>query len=753
MSVSKYDNVIDRYLILRLSRSVNDRENPLLGSRCAGVPVGTIYGPHKQQDSTWGIKKFPHSAIFKEHAILYLTWFFHSMSRKKKGKRRKKNNRSAQTNKAQDSKQSQLPSAPSEPSATQRVSKSPAPKIVGGLCILAIAAVLIIWGPRWFGDPRGSSEIANTDSNLTVPRSGDRSWDEFDDASQDGWQTETFSDKANAQLKKLGKLLVDRTQTVGETISESKLTKLAVDQFLCTHLKPPEGALNTVFQDQTITVQRAYVDQIPVAGHYQARAGLVKALESLSAPFAGAEDVRFKFKLFRVEPSDSEIVTRQYFAISGRTPEGFREQNSTWVTTWDTKDSTKSQADPKLKRISVVDFEEVFTRGDGKPLYSDVTQSALEKNKSYREQLLRGYNHWLDRTESRPYWERLGTPGLAIGDVNGDGLDDLYLCQERGIPNLLFLQKSDGSVQDISQQAGVDWLEDSRSALLLDLDNDGDQDLVVGVAGGVVLAENDGQAGFEIRTVLPTSDDVKSLSAVDFNQDGRLDLYATVYYQNAFDSGVENTGLAAANMNQVIYDSNQGGGNSLYQNEIDDESWKFNDVTEQVGLNDKNARYSLAATWEDFDNDGDQDLYVANDYGRNNMYRNDAGQFVEIAGEAGVEDFNLAMSVTWGDYDRDAQMDIYVGNMFSAAGNRVTFQRQFRPDSSSDEIERFKHMARGNTLFKNLGDGKFSDVSDDSGVTIGRWAWSTNFLDLNNDGWQDLLVANGMITTEDTGDC
>jgi hypothetical protein len=90
--------------------------------------------------------------------------------------------------------------------------------------------------------------------------------------------------------------------------------------------------------------------------------------------------------------------------------------------------------------------------------------------------------------------------------------------------------------------------------------------------------------------------------------------------------------------------------------------------------------------------------------------------------------------------------------MFSAAGNRITYQRQFRPEVASAIRSQFQRHARGNTLFESTGDGHFRDVSDAAGVTMGRWAWGSRFVDLNNDGWDDLVVANGFITAEDTND-
>ena len=109
------------------------------------------------------------------------------------------------------------------------------------------------------------------------------------------------------------------------------------------------------------------------------------------------------------------------------------------------------------------------------------------------------------------------------------------------------------------------------------------------------------------------------------------------------------------------------------------------------------------------------------------------------------------MSVSWSDYDHDGQMDLYVGNMFSSAGHRITKQAKFKRGADPQTRAMYQRMAKGNTLFRNLGGGKFREVKDAS-VEMGRWAWSSQFADVNNDGWEDLLVANGYLTTEDTGD-
>jgi hypothetical protein len=97
-------------------------------------------------------------------------------------------------------------------------------------------------------------------------------------------------------------------------------------------------------------------------------------------------------------------------------------------------------------------------------------------------------------------------------------------------------------------------------------------------------------------------------------------------------------------------------------------------------------------------------------------------------------------------------MDIYVSNMYSSAGNRITRQPQFQPSASQAARDRLSRLARGNTLMRNRADGTFDNTSAPAGVEMGRWAWGSLFVDIDNDGWQDLFVANGFVTTDDTGD-
>jgi len=648
-----------------------------------------------------------------------------------------------------------------------------------GSCFLIVALFGIVkWQQSGDGVPKASpidpmpakvdlpvESVSGLSEKLPeMPALSKQNWENFDDPAQDGWSTEVNNERVSAALKKLGELL-----SHGNPIEAKQVQLLASPDFSCGPVIPTQ--METVFEDETIIVQRgldsASNQEAPHQDDEVGALRLAKAIRPITELFADSEDVRFKFKVFFLRQSEAEIETRQYFAMSGLTPQGRVELNTTWNIRW-TKPATQtgsknSSTVPKLKWIGVESFEQVRLKQNRESWFSDCTESVLAQNVSYQEQLQQGMNHWLEQIQATRYFSSLGTPGLTVGDVNGDGLDDLYLCQEAQLPNRLFLQQPDGTALDVSQEWGVNWLENSRSALLIDLDNDGDQDLVVAILGGLVLARNENNARFEIQAVLPTDDDTMSLTAVDYDSDGDLDLYICVDYANDLFAEDRSLAVVGGASNRVYHDSNSAGGNVLFRNDLaTDGSWSFTDVTKEVGLDENNHRFSLAASWDDFDNDGDQDLYVANDFGRNNLYRNDTirpsqgkpgqGKFIDIARDGKTEDSAAGMSAAWGDYDRDGKMDIYVGNMFSAAGGRITNQSLFKQNASAEVKTRLRRFARGSTLLRNQGNGAFDDLSEAASVTVGRWAWGSNFVDINNDGWQDIVVANGYITADDTGD-
>ncbi|MDG2124297.1 MAG: VCBS repeat-containing protein, partial [Verrucomicrobiales bacterium] len=173
---------------------------------------------------------------------------------------------------------------------------------------------------------------------------------------------------------------------------------------------------------------------------------------------------------------------------------------------------------------------------------------------------------------------------------------------------------------------------------------------------------------------------------------------------------------------------------------------------DEVGLGVENYRFSFAASWEDYDNDGDLDLYVANDFGPNKLFKNEGQHFVDETSQSGSDDWGFGMSATWGDYNRDGNMDLYVSSMFSGAGNQIVAQEDFNPTIDEATRRKYLKMVRGNSLLRNSGSGQFEDVTDPMSEGFGGWAWGSKFADLNNDGWEDLYVANGYISQPDPDD-
>lgn len=652
-----------------------------------------------------------------------------------------------------------------EPPSADSDARSPQASADRGLARgLLIAAVvgLAAWGlygwsqGRWSQGnlPESPNDPAAADSGSPTADGapsggaviGEVSWDEVDDPSRDGWPTEDFARRAGEQLDRIAKLLKR-----AKPVKVDKVASLTDERFRCDPLLPPQRT--TVLEDDLLHVQRFRRDatQTPDGEPeppYSGAAGLAAALNDLLATFPAAQKLKCKFKVFRVELGEDEVTTTQYVACSAKTERGLVEQNATWVIRWTRPDGEEP---PRLREVVVDDFEMTHLPEQSDHLFSDCTEAVLAANPCFQDQLLRGLNHWLERSQQRRLFLRLGTPGIAVADVNGDGLEDIYLCQENGLPNKLFLHQADGTAVEMSGEWGVDWIYDCRSALLIDWDNDGDQDLAVAFLGGVILATNEQQQKFVVREVVSTNDDVMSLAAADYDADGDLDIFVCSYYSGAGlgPEQVRVSGIPASGADFVFHDANNGGPNSLLRN---DGEHGFTDVTAEVGLDQNNSRFSLAAAWEDYDNDGDQDLYVANDYGRDNLYRNEGGKFVDVAEVARVENAATGMGVTWADYNRDGWMDVHVSNMWSSAGNRIAFQPEFKASASPAMKRRVQRMARGNTLLQGRPDGVFVDTSSKAAIEVGRWAWSSNFVDINNDGWEDLIVANGFITGEDPAD-
>lgn len=597
------------------------------------------------------------------------------------------------------------------------------------VCLLAIAVY-----QGW--QHLNNIPVAKTDTGQ-LPASMGKSWKELDDPARDGWDTEVVSSQVDKVLTQLSIVL-----TSGKPIEAVQLEGLIAPAFSCVSLLPSQR--KTCFKDDTFHIERTSAEALvdSPGTHYGAK-GFTQALQHLASLVAGAREVHAKIKLFRIIPGVADrFTTVQYVALSAHLESGMVEQNATWEMVWF---QPKQEDAPRILGIQVTNFELVHTQKTVKDgLFTDNTLSVAGKTPQFREQFHRGMNHWYEISQDRRYYYLMSMPGLAVGDVNGDGLEDLYVGQDEGLPNRLYLQQHDGTAIEVAELWGVNWLHRTRGVLFVDLDHDGKQDLVVATVGHLLVCQNTGSK-FEIRNIIPTDDDNTSLSAVDYNNDGKLDLYVCAYHKK----GIFGKRPELLGGGPNLLDANRGGRNRLFRNDMTPGQWTFTDVTKDVGL--EYNRYGFSASWEDFDGDGWVDVYLANDFGWSQLFKNNGGKFTEISAQAGTVDKGFSMSASWADYDQDGLMDVYVGNMFSGAGGRITYQNKYLKDKP--ELRSLtQRLTRGNTLFKNMGNGKFTDVSEQANVTMGRWSWGSLFVDINSDGLEDMVVANGYITTEDTGD-
>ena len=381
------------------------------------------------------------------------------------------------------------------------------------------------------------------------------------------------------------------------------------------------------------------------------------------------------------------------------------------------------------------------------PLFVDVTEVAIGHNDSYREQIRPGVDHWRSSLDGAIGIDVYGHHGVSLADVDGDGDSDLYVSQPSGLPNRLYRNDGDLAFTDITERSGTGALDSTSMAIVADFDNDNDQDLVLITARSPMLLRNDGTAEFRFQAnaftfAAPPRSQLTSAAVADYDRDGDLDLYVCSYRYHA--------GVAAQGAPAPYHDANNGPPNRLFRNRGDG---TFEDVTRASGMGRNNARFSFAASWGDYDSDGWPDLYVANDFGRNNLYRNNGnGTFSDVARTSGVEDIGAGMSAAWLDHDLDGKLDLYVGNMWSSAGLRVTRGSRFRERVGERSLTEYRRHAKGNSLFRGTGEGQFEEVSAQSGSEMGRWAWSSDALDLNNDGYQEIYVANGYVTNSNTRD-
>ena len=344
------------------------------------------------------------------------------------------------------------------------------------------------------------------------------------------------------------------------------------------------------------------------------------------------------------------------------------------------------------------------------------------------------FKHVDGRSGQKYLLETLGS-GAVFFDYDNDGDIDLYVVNGTDLPgftspatptNVLYCNNGNGTFTDVTAQAGVGHTGYGMGCAAADYDNDGCQDLYIANYGQNVLYHNNGDGTFTDVTQKSGVGDSRwstSCAFLDYNLDGYLDLYVVNYVEFSVEKSrwweIRGVRIYCSPPDQIAGNVLVGESDTLYRNNGDG---TFVDVTKTAGVFRRGI--GLAVAVGDYDNDGDPDIHVANDMEGDYLFRNNGdGTFTDVSlfSGAGYDEHGVAgsgMGTAFGDYDNDGYLDLVVSNA-----------------SSLPVI-----------LYHNETLGFFSDVSFVSGigeVTLPYFKWAIEFIDYDNDGFLDLFVANG----------
>ncbi|OLE53197.1 MAG: hypothetical protein AUG51_14485 [Acidobacteria bacterium 13_1_20CM_3_53_8] len=351
-----------------------------------------------------------------------------------------------------------------------------------------------------------------------------------------------------------------------------------------------------------------------------------------------------------------------------------------------------------------------------------------------------------------------GSGGVSVVDYNNDDRPDIFFPD--GVRSRLYKNISDsrtGEVRflDVTSEAGLDGIDQANAGIFADVDNDGFSDLFVArYLAPNKFFHNNGDGTFtDLSAKMGLDFASTSVTAcfLDYNHDGFVDLYIGLY------------GDAIHDIPRLPFFAQNAPPNRLFRN---DSGRGFTDVTEASGTGD--VGWTLAVAAADYDRDGLPDIAVANDFGRKSLFHNNGdGTFTEVAKQAGVLDFSGGMGLVFGDFNDDGLPDLYTSNINSNQrwfGEDMTVSQYVRNVARTKwllldaaEYKKFydlvgskwvdigRDIGEGNSLFRNNGDGTFSELKN-SHTNRAGWSWSVAFFDMDNDTDLDIYAANGWIS-------
>ncbi|RZS95099.1 VCBS repeat-containing protein [Cecembia calidifontis] len=373
--------------------------------------------------------------------------------------------------------------------------------------------------------------------------------------------------------------------------------------------------------------------------------------------------------------------------------------------------------------------------------------SPVESGISFRNQLTEGLN-----TNVLMYEYFYNGGGVAIGDLNNDGLDDIYFTGNM-VSNALYLNRGDLKFDDITDIAGVGGREGpwTTGVTMADVNGDGWLDIYVCYSGNLPPEkrknqlfihqglDKNGMPIFEEKSeVFGLDIDSYSTQALffDFDLDGDLDMFLLNHNPKSLPVLDESS-------TKDLLSRKDPSGSQLFRND----QGKFIEITEAAGIKNSALSYGLGVGAADLNGNGYLDIYVSNDYTATDYlyFNNGDGTFSELSQYALGHISQFSMGNELADFNNDGLIDIYTLDMLPEDNRRQKLLM------SPDNFEKYQfivnvglhHQYMRNMLHLNNGNGRFSEIGQISGVSNTDWSWAALFADFDNDGWKDLFVSNG----------
>lgn len=602
--------------------------------------------------------------------------------------------------------------------------------------------------------------------------------------SESGASELTGDKQKNPELEWVSDLVLAENLILKLTIELDGLNQSAKDLTL------PNQTIRSMFADQIVVVDieaemaqvetfetlKTKVFRYDIGDQKEAAGSEVKIWSPLLSSLQSLQDTRFYFIAGQFsDESHNEFVSQMGFEGLGQLKTGqwaaiHAKQNVTW-----TADPTIAEDDLSRWTISRWDQVDMDLQSRDELMFRDVFATAIESSEQ-KQLLVSAQDEFVSRIvngdpinlpypDLEPFFQSDSTtlhPAVSIVDVNQDGWDDFYLMT-RWEKNRLFVNQKDGTFKNLAPEYGLD-IDRTSCALFADFDNDGDKDVFLGrsYSDSLLMINEDGKfvdrTSTNVKHTMPGF--VTSISAADYNNDGLLDVYLSTYV--GIGATVQTVDAAANFMprkeaEQLLYWFKKaspadiwlkrpGPPNRLLVNNGNG-TFDKSDALHDVWAN------TFQATWCDYDDDGDVDLYLSNDFAPDCLYRNNGKRgFKDVAQQTGGNAMRgYGMGSSWGDYDNDGRQDLYVSNMYSKAGKRII------RTVPNDMDPRYLLATNGNRLFKNQQGERFDLVSgeekDEIPVTKAGWSWGGQFSDFDNDGFLDIYVASGFYTAPKSVSC